>query len=105
MSKFFKNTKRKALIVLFFFIFSNNLFAETLSSSQTITSTDTIQDYTINTGVILTIIDTSPGLKITGSDRTFKNYGHILSTQDAEDGNTNITVSYTHLTLPTICSV
>ena len=92
MPRFFENTKKKVLIVLFFFIFSNNLFAETLSSSQTNTSTDTIQDYTINTGVILTIIDASPGLKITGSDRTFKNYGYILSTQDAEDGNTNITI-------------
>ena len=66
MPRFFENTKKKVLIVLFFFIFSNNLFAETLSSSQTNTSTDTIQDYTINTGVTLTIIDTSPGLKITG---------------------------------------
>ena len=90
--RFFISKKIKIFIIFFFIAFSNNLFAETLSSSQTNTSTDTIQDYTINTGVILTIIDTSPGLKITGSDRTFKNYGYILSTQDAEDGNTNITI-------------
>ena len=92
MLRFVEYTIRKILIILFFFIFSNNLFAETLSSSQTNTSTDTIQDYTINTGVTLTIIDTSPGLKITGSDRTLKNYGTIRSTQDEEDGNTNITI-------------
>tara|TARA_Y100000748_G_scaffold173796_1_gene145526 strand:+ start:72 stop:329 length:258 start_codon:yes stop_codon:yes gene_type:complete len=74
--RFFISKKIKIFIIFFFIAFSNNLFAETLSSSQTNTSTDTIQDYTINTGVILTIIDTSPGLKITGSDRTFKNYGY-----------------------------
>ena len=91
MHNFFKNTKRKVLIILFFFIFSNNLFAETLSSSQTNTSTDTIQDYTINTGVILTILNTTTGLKITGSERTFKNYGTILSTED-DESSTNITI-------------
>ena len=91
MHRFFKNTKRKVLIILFFFIFSNNLFAETLSSSQTNTSTDTIQDYTINTGVILTILNTTTGLKITGSERTFKNYGTILSTED-DESSTNITI-------------
>ena len=83
---------KSIIFSLILIILPSNLFAETLSSSQTNTSTDTIQDYTINTGVTLTIIDTSPGLKITGSDRTFKNYGYILSTQDAEDGNTNITI-------------
>ena len=91
MPRFIKNIKRKVLIILFFFIFSNNLFAETLSSSQTNTSTDTIQDYTINTGVILTILNTTTGLKITGSERTFKNYGTILSTED-DESSTNITV-------------
>ena len=92
MFRFFIHKNKKILLILFFFIFSNNLFAETLSSSQTNTSTDTIQDYTINAGVTLTIIDASPGLKITGSDRILKNYGTIKSTQDAEDGNTNITI-------------
>tara|TARA_B100001029_G_C14875929_1_gene347207 strand:+ start:86 stop:652 length:567 start_codon:yes stop_codon:yes gene_type:complete len=83
---------KKIIKLLFFFlIFSNNLFAETLSSSQTNTSTDTIQDYTINTGVTLTILNTSPGLKITGSERTFKNYGTIFSTED-DESSTNITV-------------
>ena len=91
MPRFFENTKKKVLIVLFFFIFSNNLFAETLSSSQTNTSTDTIQDYTINTGVILTILNTTTGLKITGCERTFKNYGTILSTED-DESSTNITI-------------
>ena len=91
MPRFIESTKRKVLIILFFFIFSNNLFAETLSSSQTNTSTDTIQDYTINTGVILTILNTTTGLKITGSERTFKNYGTILSTED-DESSTNITI-------------
>ena len=91
MPRFIESTKRKVLIILFFFIFSNNLFAETLSSSQTNTSTDTIQDYTINTGVILTILNTTTGLKITGSERTFKNYGTILSTED-DESSPNITI-------------
>ena len=80
------------IIKLFFFlVFFTNSYAETLSSSQTNTSTDTIQDYTINTGVTLTILNTSPGLKITGSERTFKNYGTILSTED-DESSTNITI-------------
>ena len=92
MSKDYFTFKKIIIFTLILILLPSNLYAETLSSSQTNTSTDTIQDYTINTGVTLTIIDTSPGLKITGSDRTFKNYGYILSTQDAEDGNTNITI-------------
>jgi len=86
-------TKNLFLIIklFFFLVFFTNSYAETLSSSQTNTSTDTIQDYTINTGVTLTILNTSPGLKITGSERTFKNYGTILSTED-DESSTNITI-------------
>jgi len=90
MSGFFLHKKSKILII-FFLVFYTNSYAETLTSSQTNTSTDTIQDYTINTGVTLTILNTSPGLKITGSERTFKNYGTILSTED-DGSSTNITI-------------
>ena len=49
---------------LILIILPANLFAETLSSSQTNTSTDTIQDYTINTGVTLTILNNYINIKI-----------------------------------------
>ena len=92
MFKNYLSFSKSIIFVLILIILPANLFAETLSSSQTNTSTDTIQDYTVNTGVTLTIQDASPGLKITGSDRTLTNYGSIRSEQDAEDGVTNITI-------------
>ena len=91
MSKDYFTFKKIIIFTLILILLPSNLYAETLSSSQTNTSTDTIQDYTINTGVTLTILNTSPGLKITGSERTFKNYGTILSTED-DESSTNITI-------------
>ena len=91
MFKNYLSFSKSIIFALILIILPTNLFAETLSSSQTNTSTDTIQDYTINTGVTLTILNTSPGLKITGSERTFKNYGTILSTED-DESSTNITI-------------
>ena len=91
MSKDYFTFKKIIIFTLIVILLPTNLYAETLSSSQTNTSTDTIQDYTINTGVTLTILNTSPGLKITGSERTFKNYGTIFSTED-DESSTNITI-------------
>ena len=63
MPRFIENTKRKVLIILFFFIFSINLHAETISSSETRTSSTSVtEDYTINTGVTITFLNHQKGL-------------------------------------------
>ncbi len=95
MPSFAGQVKIKILIIFFFLTFFTNSYAETVSSSETRTSSTSVtENYTINEGVTLYFLNHQKGLRVQSSDITIINRGYLESYED-DESSTNQTITGT----------
>ena len=83
------------LKIIFFLIFFTNSYAETISETETRTSsTNVTEDFTINSGVTLFFLNHQKGLRVKSGDITITNRGTLHSYEDDET-STNQTITGT----------